>query len=64
MQCMMIPLNFVGSPLFQVYVLGHNLQRPFATPANPLENLQKQFQEASNKTTQDVIKNEGDKKNE
>lgn len=25
-------LNFVYSPLFQVYVLGRNLERPFVTP--------------------------------
>merc|ERR1712051_113213 len=28
-------LNLVYSPLFQVYVLGRNLERPFVTPTPP-----------------------------
>lgn len=29
-------MNFVYSPLFQVYVLGRNLERPFKPPTNPM----------------------------
>ncbi|KAL7467229.1 hypothetical protein ACHAXS_007479 [Conticribra weissflogii] len=29
-------LNLVYSPLFQVYVMGRNLERPFKPPANPI----------------------------
>lgn len=29
-------LNWVYSPLFQVYVLGRNLERPFKPPVNPM----------------------------
>ncbi len=29
-------MNFVYSPLFQVYVLGRNLERPFKPPKNPM----------------------------
>lgn len=36
-------LNLVYSPLFQVYVLGRNLERPFKPPTSPMmEAMQKQ----------------------
>jgi len=36
-------MNLAYSPLFQVYVLGRNLERPFKPPANPMmEALQRQ----------------------
>jgi hypothetical protein len=39
-------VNLVYSPLFQVYVLGRNLERPFKQPVNPMMDvLQKQQQE-------------------
>jgi len=39
-------MNLVYSPLFQVYVLGRNLERPFKPPVNPMmEAMQKQQQE-------------------
>ena len=39
-------VNLVYSPLFQVYVLGRNLERPFKQPVNPMmDALQKQQQE-------------------
>lgn len=39
-------LNLAYSPLFQVYVLGRNLERPFKPPANPMmEALQQQQQQ-------------------
>ncbi|KAL7531530.1 hypothetical protein ACHAXR_005754 [Thalassiosira sp. AJA248-18] len=39
-------LNLVYSPLFQVYVLGRNLERPFKPPVNPMmEAMQAQQQQ-------------------
>ena len=42
-------LNMVYSPLFQVYILGRNLERPFKQSGNPMaekmEDLQKKQQE-------------------
>ena len=39
-------MNLVYSPLFQVYVLGRNLERPFKPPVNPMmDALQKQQQQ-------------------
>lgn len=39
-------LNLVYSPLFQVYALGRNLERPFKPPANPMmEALQGQLED-------------------
>jgi len=39
-------MNLVYSPLFQVYVLGRKLERPFKPPTNPMmEAMQKQQEE-------------------
>jgi len=39
-------MNLVYSPLFQVYVLGRNLERPFKQPTNPMmDALQQQQQQ-------------------
>ena len=42
-------MNLVYSPLFQVYVLGRSLERPFKAPTNPMmEAMQKQQEELQN----------------
>lgn len=42
-------LNLVYSPLFQVYVMGKNLERPFKPPVNPmLEAMQAQQESQEN----------------
>jgi hypothetical protein len=38
-------VNLVYSPLFQVYVLGRNLERPFKQPVNPMMDALQQQQE-------------------
>jgi len=38
-------LNLVYSPLFQVYVLGRNLERPFKPPVNPMMDAMQQQQQ-------------------
>eukprot|EP00571_Detonula_confervacea_P010971 CAMPEP_0172303898 /NCGR_PEP_ID=MMETSP1058-20130122/5405_1 /TAXON_ID=83371 /ORGANISM="Detonula confervacea, Strain CCMP 353" /LENGTH=461 /DNA_ID=CAMNT_0013014935 /DNA_START=76 /DNA_END=1461 /DNA_ORIENTATION=- len=52
-------LNLVYSPLFQVYVLGRNLERPFKPPANPMmEALQKQDGEEEEGDGDDAVVSE------
>ncbi len=47
-------VNLVYSPLFQVYVLGRNLERPFKQPVNPMMDvLQKQQQEQDGEGEED-----------
>jgi hypothetical protein len=51
-------LNLVYSPLFQVYVLGRNLERPFKAATNPMAEkmmeMQKQQQEQIKKQQEEV----------
>lgn len=45
-------MNLVYSPLFQVYVLGRNLERPFKPPGNPMmEALQKEEESSSSSSS-------------
>ena len=37
-------LNLLYSPLFQIYVLGRNLERPFKAPPNPMADKMEQMQ--------------------
>ena len=51
-------LNLVYSPLFQIYVLGRNLERPFKAATNPMAEkmmeMQKQQQEQLKKQQEEV----------
>ena len=49
MQIVMGIINLIYSPLFQVYVLGRNLERPFKQPPNPMAEAQKRAQETAEK---------------
>mmetsp|Transcript_18367 Transcript_18367/g.42031 ORF Transcript_18367/g.42031 Transcript_18367/m.42031 type:complete len:96 (+) Transcript_18367:456-743(+) len=47
----------VNHPLFQVYVLGRDLERPFAAPASPImANLEKLKQEQAEKEQEQAEK--------
>ena len=53
-------MNLVYSPLFQVYVLGRNLERPFKPPVNPMmDALQKQQQQEEEEQEQVERQEEG-----
>lgn len=49
--------NLVYSPLFQVYVLGRNLERPFKPPANPMMEAMQGQQEDG--TDEEEVEEEG-----
>jgi hypothetical protein len=49
LQITMGMLNLLFNPLFQVYVLGRNLERPFKQPPNPMAEAQKRAQEQAEK---------------
>lgn len=53
-------LNLAYSPLFQVYVLGRNLERPFKSPKNPMaENLEGMQGDDEEEGTEKVVDEEG-----
>jgi len=41
LQCVMMPMGFMDSPLFSIHVRGKHLARPFPAPPNPLADLLK-----------------------
>jgi hypothetical protein len=57
--------NLVYSPLFQVYVLGRKLERPFKPPVNPMmEAMQQQQQEEEMQQQEEGIQENGEEENE
>jgi len=53
-------MNLVYSPLFQVYVFGMNLERPFKPPTNPMMEAMQKQQEELQKAQQGEEAVEGD----
>ena len=53
-------MNLAYSPLFQVYVLGRNLERPFKPPVNPMMEAMQKQQEAMQQQEEEVEEGQGD----
>ena len=53
-------MNLAYSPLFQVYVLGRNLERPFKPPVNPMMEAMQKQQEAMQQQEEEAEEGQGD----
>ena len=54
--------NLIYSPLFQVYVMGRNLERPYKTkpPGGPMQQQAEELQEGGEENNGGVEKEQGD----